>query len=74
MSIRMVPVAATFHKMQRIVRDMNRKLGKDVELQLSGEETEVDKSIIDTLSDPLMHLIRMPSTTASNHRTNGSCR
>lgn len=58
MSIRMVPVAATFHKMQRIVRDMNRKLGKEVELQLSGEETEVDKSIIDTLSDPLMHLIR----------------
>lgn len=58
MSIRMVPVAATFQKMQRIVRDMNRKLGKDVELQLSGEETEVDKSIIDTLSDPLMHLIR----------------
>jgi len=58
MSIRMVPVAATFQKMQRIVRDMNRKLGKDVELQLSGEETEVDKSIIDTLADPLMHLIR----------------
>ncbi|MDD2457536.1 MAG: Hpt domain-containing protein, partial [Eubacteriales bacterium] len=58
MSIRMVPVAATFQKMQRIVRDMNRKLGKDVDLQLSGEETEVDKSIIDNLADPLMHLIR----------------
>ncbi len=58
MSIRMIPVAATFHKMQRIVRDMNRKLGKDVELTLGGEETEVDKSIIDHLSDPLMHLIR----------------
>lgn len=58
MSIRMIPVAATFHKMQRIIRDMNRKLGKDVELIVSGEETEVDKSIIDSLSDPLMHLIR----------------
>jgi two-component system chemotaxis sensor kinase CheA len=58
MSIRMIPVASTFHKMQRIVRDMNRKLGKDVELKLSGEETEVDKNIIDHLSDPLMHLIR----------------
>jgi two-component system chemotaxis sensor kinase CheA len=58
MSIRMVPVAATFHKMQRIVRDMTRKLGKDVALHLSGEETEVDKRIIDSLADPLMHLIR----------------
>ena len=58
MSIRMIPVAATFHKMQRIVRDMTRKLGKDVELVVSGEETEVDKTIIDSLSDPLMHLIR----------------
>lgn len=58
MSIRMIPVAATFNKMQRIVRDMNRKLSKDVELILSGEETEVDKNIIDHLGDPLMHLIR----------------
>lgn len=58
MSIRMIPIAATFHKMQRIVRDMNRKLGKDVELVVAGEETEVDKNIIDSLSDPLMHLIR----------------
>lgn len=58
MSIRMIPVAATFHKMQRIVRDMNRKLNKEVELVLTGEDTEVDKSIIDHLSDPLMHLIR----------------
>ncbi len=58
MSIRMVPVAATFHKMQRIVRDMTRKLNKNVQLQLLGEETEVDKSIIDQLGDPLMHLIR----------------
>ncbi len=58
MSIRMVPVAPTFSKMQRIIRDMNRKLGKSVELVTAGEETEIDKSIIDRLSDPLMHLIR----------------
>ncbi len=58
MSIRMVPVSGTFHKMHRIVRDMSKKVGKDVELVLVGEETEVDKNIIDNLSDPLMHLIR----------------
>lgn len=58
MSIRMIPVAATFHKMHRIVRDMSKKLNKEVELFILGEETEVDKNIIDSLSDPLMHLIR----------------
>lgn len=58
MSIRMVPIAATFQKMQRIVRDMNRKLMKDVTLCVGGEETEVDKRIVDSLTDPLMHLIR----------------
>ena len=58
MSIRMVPIGGTFRKMQRIVRDMSHKLGKDVEFVTVGEETEVDKNIIDHLSDPLMHLIR----------------
>lgn len=58
MSIRMVPLSATFHKMFRIVRDMERKLGKEVELKLIGEETEVDKNIIEHISDPLMHLVR----------------
>lgn len=58
MSIRMVPVAPTFLKMHRIVRDMSKKLGKTVQLNLIGEETEVDKNIIDHISDPLMHLIR----------------
>lgn len=58
MSIRMVPLAATFHKMQRIVRDMCKKLDKKVNLMVSGEETEVDKSIIEHISDPLMHLVR----------------
>ena len=58
MSIRMVPLSTTFHKMNRIVRDMGKKLKKDVQLTLIGEETEVDKNIIENISDPLMHLIR----------------
>ena len=58
MSVRMVPVSGTFHKMNRIVRDMSKKIGKEIDLVIIGEETEVDKNIIDNLSDPLMHLIR----------------
>lgn len=58
MSIRMVPLTLTFQKMRRIVRDMNKKLNKEVDIEISGEETEVDKNIIEHLSDPLMHLIR----------------
>ncbi|MDF2675679.1 MAG: cheA2 [Clostridiales bacterium] len=58
MSIRMVPLSSTFHKMHRIVRDMNKKLNKEVQLEIIGEETEVDKSIIEHISDPLMHLVR----------------
>ncbi|AIF50395.1 chemotaxis protein CheA [Pelosinus sp. UFO1] len=58
MSIRMVPLSATFHKMNRIVRDMVRKLDKEAQLEIIGEQTEVDKNIIESISDPLMHLIR----------------
>lgn len=58
MSIRMVPIAATFQKMRRIVRDMGKKLDKNVDLVLMGEATEVDKTIIDGIADPLMHLVR----------------
>lgn len=58
MSMRMVPLSATFQKMHRIVRDMGKKLGKDLMLELIGEETEVDKHIIERLSDPLIHLVR----------------
>ncbi len=58
MSIRMVPLAGPFQKMNRIVRDMKVKLGKDAELKIEGENTEVDKSIVDNLNDPLMHLVR----------------
>ncbi len=58
MSIRMLPLHNTFHKMHRIVRDMCKKLGKEVELEIMGESTEVDKNIIEYISDPLMHLVR----------------
>lgn len=58
MSIRMVPLAGVFQKMNRIVRDMRKKLNKDVDFLLEGEDTEVDKSIVDSLQDPLMHLVR----------------
>ncbi|MDD4564739.1 MAG: chemotaxis protein CheA [Eubacteriales bacterium] len=58
MSIRMIPIASTFQKMRRIVRDMGKKLNKDVNLILMGETTEVDKTIIDGIADPLMHLVR----------------
>ncbi len=58
MSIRMVSLSASFHRMQRIVRDMCHRLNKKVRLSIVGEETEVDKNIIDQISDPLMHLVR----------------
>lgn len=58
MAIRMVPLSTTFIKMNRITRDMCKKLNKEVSLVIIGEETEVDKNIIEQISDPLMHLIR----------------
>lgn len=58
MSIRMVPLNGVFQKMNRIVRDMNKKLGKEVELVTVGGDTEVDKTINDVLGDPFMHMIR----------------
>lgn len=58
MSLRMVPLSGTFRKMNRIVRDMKKKLGKDVRLIIEGENTEVDKTIVDSISDPIMHIVR----------------
>lgn len=58
MSMRMVPLTNTFQKMNRIVFDVSRKLGKDIEFVMVGEHTEVDKNIIEHISDPLMHLVR----------------
>ncbi len=58
MSMRMVPLTNTFQKMNRIVFDVSRKLGKDIEFVMVGDSTEVDKNIIEHISDPLMHLVR----------------
>lgn len=58
MSIRMVPISGVFQKMRRIVRDMSKSLDKDAELVLVGEDTEVDKSIVDNINDPIMHVVR----------------
>lgn len=58
MSMRMMPLTNTFQKMNRIVFDVSRKLGKDIEFEMTGEHTEVDKNIIEHISDPLMHLVR----------------
>ncbi len=58
MSIRMIPISGVFTKMNRIVRDMSQKLGKDVKLTIVGENTELDKTIVDSINDPLMHIVR----------------
>jgi len=58
MEIRMVPLTMTFQKMNRIVRDITSKTGKNVKFDLIGEDTQVDKNIIENISDPLMHLVR----------------
>ncbi|MGQ5522709.1 chemotaxis protein CheA [Chitinimonas sp. PSY-7] len=58
LSLRMVPVGEIFSRFPRVVRDTARELGKEIQLELAGEETELDKSMVDKLSDPLVHLVR----------------
>ncbi len=58
MSMRMVPLKATFQKMNRLVRDLAHKSGKKVEFIASGEETEIDRNMVDVIGDPLVHMIR----------------
>lgn len=58
MSIRMIPVSGLFRRMIRLVHDISVKAGKKVDLQLIGEETEIDKTVIETITDPLVHLLR----------------
>jgi two-component system chemotaxis sensor kinase CheA len=58
MGLRMIPIKPTFQKMSRIVRDVSRTLNKEVNLNLSGEETELDKTVLDKINDPLTHLMR----------------
>jgi two-component system chemotaxis sensor kinase CheA len=58
MSLRMVPIGTTFRKMVRLVRDLSHKVGKEVDLLLEGEETEIDRSMVEAIYDPLVHLVR----------------
>ncbi len=58
MKVRMVPIESTVSKFPRMVRDLQKKLGKKMELYMSGEETELDRTVVDEIGDPLMHLLR----------------
>jgi two-component system, chemotaxis family, sensor kinase CheA len=58
MQIRMLPISFAFNRFPRIVHDLSRKLGKKVELRLAGENTELDKTVLEKISDPLVHLVR----------------
>ncbi|MCQ8103973.1 chemotaxis protein CheA [Methylomonas sp. SURF-2] len=58
LQLRMVPIGTTFNRFQRVVRDVSKELGKEIDLIISGGDTEVDKSIVEQISDPLTHLVR----------------
>ena len=58
MKVRMMPIESVFAKYPRMIRDLNKKLGKKMELYMSGEETELDRTVIDEIGDPIMHLLR----------------
>jgi two-component system chemotaxis sensor kinase CheA len=58
MSMRMIPLKTTFRKMARLVRDLSRKIGKDVRFVAEGEETEIDRNMVDIINDPLVHMVR----------------
>lgn len=58
MKVRMVPIEIVFNRFPRMIRDVSRNLNKDIELVMSGEETELDRSVIDEIGDPLIHLLR----------------
>jgi len=58
MSMRMVPLKSTFNKMTRLVRDLSRKVGKNVNLVTEGEDTEIDRNMVDIINDPLVHMVR----------------
>ncbi len=58
LQLRMVQIGETFNRFHRVVRDVSKELGKDIELRISGGETELDKSVVEKIGDPLMHLVR----------------
>ncbi|WP_312375533.1 chemotaxis protein CheA [Stutzerimonas nitrititolerans] len=58
LTLRMVQIGATFNRFQRVVRDVSRELGKDIQLQIKGGDTELDKTVVERIGDPLTHLVR----------------
>jgi len=58
LQLRMVQIGETFHRFNRVVRDVSREMGKEIDLQISGAETELDKTVVEKIGDPLMHLVR----------------
>ena len=72
MQVRMIPVEAVFLRFPRLVRDLSTKLGKQVELELVGKDTELDRTVVDALGDPLVHLSATRSTTASRRPRSAS--
>ena len=58
MQVRMIPVEAVFLRFPRLVRDLSTKMGKQVDLNLVGKDTELDRTVVDALGDPLVHLVR----------------
>ena len=58
LKLRMVPIGDTFSRFQRVVRDVSKELGKDIDLMISGADTELDKTVVEKIGDPLMHLVR----------------
>lgn len=58
MKVRMVPIESVVNKFPRMIRDLQKKLGKEMNLYMTGEDTELDRSVIDEIGDPLMHLLR----------------
>lgn len=58
MTMRMVPIRSTFHKMVRVIRDLSKSSGKEIVLRMTGEETEIDRNMVDALYEPMVHMIR----------------
>lgn len=58
MSVRMIPLEGLFNKMRRLVRDLSKRFGKQINLEVSGQDTEMDRNVIEEIADPLMHIIR----------------
>ena len=68
MAMRLVPMGPLFRRMARLVRDLSRQFGKQVEMETQGDDIELDRTIVEELADPLMHMVRNALTTASSFR------